>query len=134
MTRKMTLSNGTQTISAPEPAALPALPPGCVWNDDGSVTLTLSKALSIASTSSAGRSTETVPDLTFRDLTAGDLIDSSEYRTGGARTLFLLCASSGRVGPAGETLLRGMSARDYVKATRVLDLFTSDGPRTGMSV
>lgn len=130
MTRKITLSTEVPSVVDERPA----LPSGCSWLDDGSVLMLLSKPVSFSETSGGGTRTVDVSDLVFHELTAGDLIDSSECRTGGTRTLFLLCASTDRRGPAGETLLRGMAARDYQKAVKILDIFTNDGPRTGTSV
>lgn len=129
MTRKITLSTEMPSVADERPA----LPSGCSWQDDGSVLMLLSRPVSFSETSGGGTREVNISDLVFQELTAGDLIDSSEYRTGGTRTLFLLCASTGRRGPAGETLLRGMTARDYQKAVKILDVFTSDGPRTGTS-
>lgn len=94
----------------------------------------LRKALTKETSSAAGKHSEDISELVFRDLTAGDIIDSSGLLTGGKRTLFLMCASSGQSGPAGEMLLRSMAGSDYIKATRIIDVFTSDGPMTGTSV
>lgn len=129
MTRKLSLSAELPPVAD----VRPELPNGCSWQEDGSVLLVLSRPVSFSETSGGSTRKVDISDLVFQELTAGDLIDSSEYRTGGTRTLFLLCASTGRRGPAGETLLRGMAARDYQKAVKILDVFTSDGPQTGTS-
>lgn len=112
-------------------AELPKLPEGCVWGDDGSVVMTLRKPLSLAGNNEAGANTVNVNTLTFRDLTAGDMIDMTKMPTSGARSLFLLGASTGHVGPVGEKVLRAMSAKDYIRAQAVIDVFTNDGPETG---
>ncbi|KXV50534.1 hypothetical protein AD945_01760 [Gluconobacter albidus] len=130
MTRTITLSTEMPSFVDERPA----LPSGCSWQDDGSVLMVLNRPVSFSETSGAGKREVEVADLVFQELTAGDLIDSSEYRTSGTRTLFLLCASTGRRGPAGENLLRGMTARDYKKAVGIIDVFISDGPQTGTSV
>ncbi|EHH67562.1 hypothetical protein [Gluconobacter morbifer] len=111
----------------------PKLPEGCSWQNDGSVLMVLGKSVPFTESSSAGERQSAVSELVFRDLSAGDMIDMSEYRTPGERTLFLMCASTGRVGPAGEALLRKMSARDYLKAGAIINVFTSAGPTTGTS-
>lgn len=129
MNRKMSLSADLPPV-ADDRAELPT---GCSWQEDGSVLMVLGRPMSFSETSGGGSRKVDISDLVFQELTAGDLIDSSEYRTGGTRTLFLLCASTGRRGSAGETLLRGMTARDYKKAVKILDVFTSDGPQTGTS-
>ncbi|GAC87867.1 hypothetical protein Gbth_017_176 [Gluconobacter thailandicus F149-1 = NBRC 100600] len=132
MNRRLSISTPEdQTI--PEAPALPKLPSGCSWQDDGSVRMLLKKALTKETSSPAGKHSEDISELVFRDLTAGDIIDSSGLLTGGKRTLFLMCASSGQSGPAGEMLLRSMAGSDYIKATRIIDVFTSDGPMTGTS-
>ncbi|KXV50570.1 hypothetical protein AD945_01655 [Gluconobacter albidus] len=129
MTRKLSLS----TDLPPASDRRPNLPSGCSWLEDGSVLMLLGRPVSFSETSGGGTRTVDISDLVFQELTAGDLIDSSEYRTGGTRTLFLLCASTDRRGPAGENLLRRMAARDYQKAVKILDVFMSDGPQTGTS-
>lgn len=113
------------------PAERPKLPVGCVWGDDESVIMTLRKPLSLAGNNEVGANTVHVDTLTFRDLTAGDMIDMTKMSTSGARSLFLLCASTGHVGPVGEKMLRAMSAKDYIRAQAIIDVFTTDGPETG---
>ena len=108
-----------------------ALPKGAVENADGSVLLTLSKAVTLAGRNESGPNQVDVQELTFNDLTAGDLIDSGSRKNGSERTLYLVAASTGHTGPAGERILRALSVRDYMKATKIVDLFTNDGPETG---
>lgn len=112
-------------------AERPKLPEGCVWADDGSVIMTLRKRLSLAGNNEVGANTVDVDTLRFRDLTAGDMIDMTKMSTSGARSLFLLSASTGHVGPVGEKVLRAMSAKDYIRAQAVIDVFTTDGPEIG---
>ncbi|MBF0858796.1 hypothetical protein HKD24_06160 [Gluconobacter sp. LMG 31484] len=130
MTRKMSLS----TELPPVADGRPELPSGCSWQDDGSVLMVLGRPVSFSETSGGSTRKVDIPELVFQELTAGDLIDSTEYRTPGTKTLFLLCASTGRRGPAGENLLRSMTARDYKKAVLIIEVFISDGPQTGTSV
>lgn len=110
---------------------LPKLPAGCTWGEDGSVFMPLRKPIALNGANEVGANTVNVDSLTFRDLTAGDMIDMTKMTTSGARSLFLLGASTGHVGPVGEKVLRAMSAKDYIRAQAVIDVFTTDGPETG---
>ncbi|GBR09512.1 hypothetical protein [Gluconobacter frateurii] len=120
-------------LSVAADPVLPKLPNGCTWQDDGTVLMPLTRVVSLKGSTSEGENTVTVSELVFRELDAGDIIDSSNLPKAGSRTLFLLGASTGHSGPAGEKVLRKLSARDYIRATGVINVFTDDGPKVGTS-
>ncbi|WP_429956218.1 hypothetical protein ACQW08_06380 [Gluconobacter japonicus] len=125
---KLAVKTGPSVANEP---VLPKLPNGCTWQDDGTVLMVLSRVVNLAGSNAQGENTVTVSELVFRDLDAGDIIDSSNLPKAGGRTLFLLGASTGHSGPAGEKVLRKLSARDYIRATGVINVFTDDGPKVG---
>lgn len=67
-------------------------------------------------------------ELVFREPLAGDLIDANAKSDSTTeRTVLLVMAMTG----LSKAEVRSMTAKDYVKATTIIDDFLVDGPETG---
>ncbi|GBQ08942.1 phage tail assembly protein [Saccharibacter floricola] len=109
-----------------------SLPHGATLQDDGTVHYTLLRPISIETTTKDGPSQITLAELTFREPTAGDLIDSGLNGSNSAAAgLALLGTLTGHVGPVGDKLLRAMNARDYIASQKVVAAFFDDGQKAG---
>lgn len=102
------------------------LPPNAVLLDDGTVQLPLSRPVTVEGYDGK------LERLVFREPTAGDLIDAGLAGVPGAQqNLTILASVTGNDTPVGLKLLRGLTARDYLVAQRVLTYFFSSGQTDG---
>ncbi|QHI96059.1 hypothetical protein GT348_07250 [Aristophania vespae] len=104
------------------------LPKGAELQEDGSVQYTLSRPISMAV---KGGTTRELSELTFSELVAGDLIDSSTSGSGAKISLDMLKRSTGLNDLVGEKLLRSLPARDYMRCQKIIAYFLEDGETTG---
>lgn len=109
-----------------------SLPTNATRQEDGTVHYTLVRPISIDTTSKDGPSQIELSELTFREPTAGDLIDAGLNGTNSAAAgLAMLGGLTGHVGPVGDKLLRAMHARDYLACQKIIARFFDDGQTTG---
>jgi len=121
---------GAPSAEKPEKDHREKLPHGARWQDDGSVVLDLFKPVTQRFGDAETEREETTRTLHLQPLTGGDMIDAMGHKGASAAT-FLLARSGGLSGAVGEQLIRRLDARDFVRATTVIGVFTGNGQTTG---
>lgn len=106
----------------------PALPKGAVWQDDGTVRLTLRDPVAQVIQEQGGHDTEhKVTNVVFRPLTGAAMLRIQSAKDDGKRALVMMQESSRLTGFTGEDIFKRMDARDFVASTMIASIFTNPG-------
>lgn len=106
----------------------PKLPKGAVWQDDGTVRLTLRDPVAQVIQEQGGHDTEhKVTNVVFRPLTGAAMLRIQSAKDDGKRALIMMQESSRLPGFTGEDIFRRMDARDFVASTLIASIFTNPG-------
>lgn len=108
----------------------PKLPAGAVWNDDGTVTLTLTEPVRVRMIVDGREKLQEHAQIRMHPLKAAALMDMPNG-TNSVQAAFLIQASLRQVGAEGEAFVRDIDAADFGAAAEIASIFTRRGRKTG---
>lgn len=105
----------------------PKLPKGAVWQEDGTVRLTLRKPVVQAVDGSTGAQELSIGDVVFHPLTGAQMLRIQGAKDDAQRGLVMMQESARLMGFVGENVFKNMDARDFVASTVIAAIFTNPG-------
>jgi len=131
----MMVSRGDDALDDRVVVDRPALPHGARWIDDDTVEIDLLKPVTITWRNEGSETKEVVDRLTLHDLTGADMLAASGARgkSGTSATMVMFTRSMRIPGAKGETIVKSMNGRDWMRVNAVIGIFTDAGLPTGPS-